>query len=80
MNSGQDDGGTLEGFYAYKDTFDPDNVWVEVPKASQALDLGLEGVISLKVCSNFRTRSGSFRSIVKSRTRRRRCESNVRHS
>ncbi|KAL8979278.1 MAG: hypothetical protein Q9205_005344 [Flavoplaca limonia] len=33
MNAGQEDGGTLEGFYAYKDTFDPDNVWVEVPKA-----------------------------------------------
>ncbi|KAL8877946.1 MAG: hypothetical protein Q9198_004143 [Flavoplaca austrocitrina] len=42
MNAGQEDGGTLEGFYAYKDTFDPDNVWIEVPKASQALDLGLE--------------------------------------
>ena len=27
----------LEGFYAYKDTFDQDNVWVEVPRTSQTL-------------------------------------------
>ncbi|CAL8575735.1 hypothetical protein XPA_001640 [Xanthoria parietina] len=33
MNSGQEDRGNLDGFYAYKDTFDPDNVWVDVPKA-----------------------------------------------
>ncbi|KAL8769641.1 MAG: hypothetical protein Q9209_004438 [Squamulea sp. 1 TL-2023] len=36
MNSAKDDsdqGRSLEGFYAYKDTFDHNNVWVEVPKA-----------------------------------------------
>ncbi|KAL8852495.1 MAG: hypothetical protein Q9221_002619 [Calogaya cf. arnoldii] len=33
MNSGQEERGNLDGFYAYKDTFNPDNVWVEVPRA-----------------------------------------------
>ena len=47
MNSGAEGGGGggggggLEGFYAYKDTFDADDVWVEVPKASQTLRRGL---------------------------------------
>lgn len=70
MNAGQEDGPTLEGFYAYKDTFDPDNVWVEVPKASQAVHLALEEVISLKFCSHFHARPRSFRSLIESRTRR----------
>jgi hypothetical protein len=32
--------GRLGSFYAYKDTFDEDNVWVEVPKNGRSvLDL-----------------------------------------
>jgi hypothetical protein len=30
--AGENTGGRLGSFYAYKDTFNEDNVWVEVPK------------------------------------------------
>lgn len=35
MNGGDDSPGNdrnLKGFYAYKNTFDEDNVWLEIPK------------------------------------------------
>lgn len=35
MNDGQDADDSLQGFYAYKNTFDKDSVWVDTPKRSQ---------------------------------------------
>lgn len=70
MNSGVEERGNLDGFYAYKDTFDPDNVWVEVPRASQTPNVGLGEGTSLKVGSHFCARLGSLCYIIKPGTRR----------
>lgn len=34
--------GNLRGFYSYKNTFDEDSVWLEIPKQGAHMDLGLE--------------------------------------
>ena len=38
MNATEDEHGTvqsLSGFYAYKNTFDEDSVWLDIPKKGQ---------------------------------------------
>lgn len=40
----EDGGGKLGGFYAYRNTFNEHNVWVEVPKTGMQISgIGLEG-------------------------------------
>lgn len=39
----EDGSGKLGGFYAYRNTFNEHNVWVEVPKTGMQTGLGLDG-------------------------------------
>lgn len=55
MNSA--DGRNLNSFYAYKNTFDSDSVWLDIPKNGKSLNECVPREMLIGVSSNVRQHS-----------------------
>jgi hypothetical protein len=51
-DSSSDGRGSLKGFYSYKNTFDKDSIWLDIPKHGKALGTAILKGLMLNLCAD----------------------------